>query len=290
MKDSFIFYTSYAEKFKRLSDLQFGQFVRALVLYQLTGEEPEIEDAGVGMAFDVAKIEVDAANEKYLAACEQRREAGQRSAEVRAKIRERERTNANESQRKSTSVNENQRALTTVENIERESTSVNEKKQPSTKANYNDNDNDNDNYIYITDYAREEDQQPESDNIKTPSDYFDEFWQVYPNKSARVMAQQAWAELNPDPGTVLQIIAAVKLHKEKNPTWARERGRYIPSPANYIRDKRWLDELPEEITQPDTQKPPDKPKAKNQFDNFPQREHSDDYFAELEKRKLKERG
>ena len=285
MKDSFIFYTSYAEKFKRLSDLQFGQFVRALVFYQLTGEEPEIEDAGVGLAFDVAKIEVDAANEKYLAACEQRREAGQRSAEARAKLKQREQTSVNENERPSTTVNESQRPLTTVEKVERESTTVNESERPSTKANYNDNDN----YIYITDYAREEDQQPESDNIKTPSDYFEEFWQVYPNKSARIMAQQAWAELNPDPGTVLQIIAAVKLHREKNPSWARERGRYIPSPANYIRDKRWLDELPEEITQPDTQKPPDKQKAKNQFDNFPQREHSDDYFAELERKKINER-
>ena len=78
MKDSFIFYTAYAEKFKRLSDLQFGQFVRALVSYQITGEEPEINDASVGMAFDVAKVEVDAANEKYIEICEQRREAGLR--------------------------------------------------------------------------------------------------------------------------------------------------------------------------------------------------------------------
>ena len=109
MKDSFIFYTAYAEKFKRLSDMQFGQFVRALISYQETEEVPEIEDPAVGMAFDVAKIEIDAANEKYFAACEQRREAGKRSAAARSQNK-RPPMKSNETQRKSTTVNGGQRA------------------------------------------------------------------------------------------------------------------------------------------------------------------------------------
>ncbi|MBO4520732.1 MAG: hypothetical protein J5787_05950 [Alphaproteobacteria bacterium] len=273
MKDSFIFYTAYAEKFKRLSDLQFGQFVRALVTYQATGSVPEIADTVVGMAFDVAKIEIDAANSKYLEMCEQRREAGRKGGQA-SKPKQ---TEANESKPKQTEANESK------------------PKQTETKPTYNDNENENDNNIYtLTARAHTRIEETDSEPEKpTAMDLFNEFWSAYPYKVARIAAEQAWARLNPTPELAAEIIAGVKLHREKNESWRREKGRYIPKPETFLADQRWRDQLPEELPElpepkPKSQ-PPEKEKPKpGSFSDFPQRDHDEDYFAELERRKLAE--
>ena len=76
MRESFVIYTAYAEKFKRLNDTQFGQLIRMLMAYQCTGVEQETQDPAVAFAFDVAKVELDIANKKYDEVCEKRRIAG----------------------------------------------------------------------------------------------------------------------------------------------------------------------------------------------------------------------
>lgn len=74
--DSLLIYTAYAEKFKKLTDAQFGQLMRCVIEYQATGEAPEIDDTAVALSFDVIKYDLDANNEKYEATVEKRREAG----------------------------------------------------------------------------------------------------------------------------------------------------------------------------------------------------------------------
>ena len=44
MKDGMILYSSYIEKFKKLSDEQFGQLIRLIFQYQIDGVVPSIED------------------------------------------------------------------------------------------------------------------------------------------------------------------------------------------------------------------------------------------------------
>lgn len=76
MRDSFVLHTAYAEKFKRLTDEQFGKLIRLLMIYQSTGEEKTIDDSLVACAFDVAKVELDITNKKYAEVCEKRKIAG----------------------------------------------------------------------------------------------------------------------------------------------------------------------------------------------------------------------
>ena len=83
MKDNMILYTAYADKFKRLSDLQFGQLMRAALNYQQFGTEPDIDDLTVGLAFDVIKHDIDTNNQKYAETIEKKREAGRQGAESR---------------------------------------------------------------------------------------------------------------------------------------------------------------------------------------------------------------
>lgn len=69
---------------------------------------------------------------------------------------------------------------------------------------------------------------------------FEAFWQAYPKKHNRAATMRAWMELRPDGELVQKIIAAVgKAAKTKD--WQKEGGKYIPSPARYIEDRRWED-------------------------------------------------
>ena len=76
MQDGFIFYASYAAKFKKLTDDQFGKLIRLACQYQADGIVPDIADIAVSLAFDVIKVDLDKNNEKYEQICEKRRMAG----------------------------------------------------------------------------------------------------------------------------------------------------------------------------------------------------------------------
>ena len=82
-KDSFVFYSSYDEKFKDFSLEDFGKLVRFMCQYQKTGEMPEIDNPLLQVAFSVVKVDMDINNEKYIATCEKRIIAGRKGGETR---------------------------------------------------------------------------------------------------------------------------------------------------------------------------------------------------------------
>ena len=82
-KATLILYLDYLEKFKRLSDEQFGQLIRFAMAYQLTEEIPDIDDPFLAFAFDSVKCSIDDNNVKYDAKIEARRAAGKKGSEVR---------------------------------------------------------------------------------------------------------------------------------------------------------------------------------------------------------------
>ena len=77
-------YTDYAERFKSLSDSQFGQLIRCICHYQITGERPEINDNVVSLSFEIIKPDLDRNNQKYSETCERRKEAGRKGGLARA--------------------------------------------------------------------------------------------------------------------------------------------------------------------------------------------------------------
>lgn len=96
----FYLFTDYSEKFKRLSDEQFGQLVRALLVYKKTGEEPEIDDLVVGMAFDVIRMDIDKQAETYRNKAEAGRKGGSRTKQLEAELSKPKQTEAEESKPK----------------------------------------------------------------------------------------------------------------------------------------------------------------------------------------------
>jgi hypothetical protein len=68
---------------------------------------------------------------------------------------------------------------------------------------------------------------------------FERFWQHYPHRVAKGAARKAWAAKKPEIAKVLVALDAAKMSYQ----WIHENGRYIPHPATWLNQERWLDDL-----------------------------------------------
>lgn len=84
MKNSLILYHDYAEKFKSLSDEQFGKLIRCMIAYDASGEISALDDALVEMAFNVVRLDLERNGMKYEEIIEKRREAGRKGGIAKA--------------------------------------------------------------------------------------------------------------------------------------------------------------------------------------------------------------
>lgn len=79
-------------------------------------------------------------------------------------------------------------------------------------------------------------------------DDFNEFWKTYPKKTGKGAAEKSWKRIRPSKELASQIIESLAAHK-LDPQWTKDNGQYIPMPATYLNQKRWLDDCaPEQIT------------------------------------------
>lgn len=69
---------------------------------------------------------------------------------------------------------------------------------------------------------------------------FEDFWDTYPRKQSKNAAEKAWIKIASSSDMLLLISEALEAAK-KSDQWQRENGRYIPMPAKWLREKRWLD-------------------------------------------------
>lgn len=67
---------------------------------------------------------------------------------------------------------------------------------------------------------------------------FEQFWKAYPKKVAKQDALKAWGQVKPE----LQIILDALAWQRKQEDWVKDNGKFIPYPATWLRDNRWLDE------------------------------------------------
>ena len=138
MKDantnSFIFYTAYAEKLRRLTDSQLGALVRIMCAYKESGNAPEITDAAVAFAFDVVRYDMDRNSEKYETTVQARKEAGAKGGQAKV-------ANANKSKQSQANL--------------ANATFAKQNKQAVANVADNDNVNDNDNDIIKRESERE---------------------------------------------------------------------------------------------------------------------------------------
>ena len=71
----------------------------------------------------------------------------------------------------------------------------------------------------------------------SPND-FDTFWAAYPRKTGKDCAAKSWATKKPPLAKCLETIS----WQTQTEQWLKEGGKYIPMPATWINQGRWLDE------------------------------------------------
>jgi hypothetical protein len=64
------------------------------------------------------------------------------------------------------------------------------------------------------------------------------FWEAYPRKEGMQKAEEAFAKVVVPVQDLLDAIEAQK----KSPQWKKDNGVYIPHPAKWLDEKRWLDQ------------------------------------------------
>ena len=64
------------------------------------------------------------------------------------------------------------------------------------------------------------------------------FWEAYPRKEGKLKAEEAFAKVVVPVQDLLDAIEAQK----KSPQWKKENGLFIPHPAKWLEEKRWLDQ------------------------------------------------
>jgi hypothetical protein len=70
---------------------------------------------------------------------------------------------------------------------------------------------------------------------------FDGFWKSYPRHEAKQDAIKAWRQIEPDGATQVRMVGALEWQRLQ-PGWLKDRGRFIPLPASWLRSRRWEDE------------------------------------------------
>jgi len=70
--------------------------------------------------------------------------------------------------------------------------------------------------------------------------WFDRIYAAYPNKDAKMKANEAWVALSPDLGTAQAILTDIERRKAAG--WVRFERRFIPQLHRFLSERQWEDE------------------------------------------------
>lgn len=94
-----------------------------------------------------------------------------------------------------------------------------------------------------TDSVHTKDNLPKDNQQKTcaSADAFLRFWAAYPKKKSKVLAEKAFAKINPNEQLLVAMLAAVERAKTSR-DWQKNDGQFIPYPASWLNARRWEDD------------------------------------------------
>jgi hypothetical protein len=70
---------------------------------------------------------------------------------------------------------------------------------------------------------------------------FSEFWRTYPRRVGKEAAWRAWQKAKPTRELLAQMAAALEWQCGQD-AWTKDGGQFIPHPATWLNQQRWLDE------------------------------------------------
>lgn len=257
-RESFVLYTKINEVVKELDDGQKGRLFQAILDYEETGEMPELDQL-LRLVFIPIKQDLDKNNEKWESQSKARSEAGRKGMASRYN------KDVTEPNKDITESNKDKSAETVITepNKTNKDSKVITKSNKTNKANgviTEDNTvitnltNVTDN-VYVYDNVNDNDINTPPISPSNAGDgeradpieiRFDEFWTLYPKKQGKGAALKAWKKIKPTNKLHAKIMASVQDNVNRNQQWQRDGGRYIPNPATWLNQTRWLDEIPDE--------------------------------------------
>lgn len=89
----------------------------------------------------------------------------------------------------------------------------------------------------VTSNRREEKRREE----KNTNTLFEVFWKSYPSKVGKDAARKAFEKRRPDDELLALMMAALDVQKCSE-RWTKDNGQYIPNPATWLNQGRWMDE------------------------------------------------
>jgi hypothetical protein len=69
---------------------------------------------------------------------------------------------------------------------------------------------------------------------------FNEFWQAYPKKISKPLALTAYAKVMQHHEKIIEALKWQRVCEQ----WTKDGGQFIPNPATYLNQQKWLDEQP----------------------------------------------
>ena len=93
----------------------------------------------------------------------------------------------------------------------------------------------------------------EAEAIKTPSPSaheslsgFEKFWKAYPAKIGKIAAQKAFEKHKPN-GALLEAMLTALESQRRSDKWQKDGGAFVPNPATWLNQGRWLDVVEVEV-------------------------------------------
>ena len=260
MKDGFKARNFWGGAIRALTDEEAGRLIKAVFEYTTTGKQPKLQGAEKGIFLMIASI-LKEDEEEERRQIENKVKAGAAGGKKRV---------ANQaSQAGACSAWKNQASQASACSAWKNQANLAGASDPNTESEiYNINNIYNNNINNLS--------QNKNMDQKT-SKLFSRFWEAYPRHEAKEAAREAFTKLGVDEGLLETMITAIGKWKKTN-QWKDEGGRYIPNPANWLRQRRWEDEVPK----------PAKLKATVIAQQYEQREYDEAYWAEYEAREQRE--
>ena len=263
MNESFVFYRSFAKALEKLPADQYKEVMMALCQYGLDGSMPELSDPMLEAIFILIRPQIDA-NKK-------RRESGRKGAGSRWNSNSK--TMADDSK---AMASDGKGMANDSKPMANDSKPMAPSCEPMPNANANANANVNANgkdkntvQVPESDSPVEVKDKEKKKHSEVIEERFERFWKAYPRRQGKGDARKAFVKIDPSEVLLGQMLTAI-LAASMSYQWKKDGGQYIPLPATWLHQERWLDDVPADMGSPDTKQ------TYNRFANFDQRPFSEE--------------
>lgn len=212
-KHAFIMYTEYIEHFSILTNEELGELMRAVFLYEETGEVPELEGA-CKMAFSFIRADLDSNREKYEEKCKRNASNGKAGGRPKNQTDNAKTEEENEKPKKANGFQKNR---TVSEKTERFSEKPKKADNDNEHEHEHDNDNEHDN-----DTTKEK-QEKESgggggadENVKSICEKMQTCWNMPVPSTYNVELLCSYAEDRDSPMAIDMVLRAIEIAAENN--------------------------------------------------------------------------